>query len=554
MILLFTIGVLKAQEDSLKYKSYEYLLEKIGVHEYNNPERGEIYAIAYINKGKEDKEFSKIGLGYYFLSLMNDERKTIQYIDSALFYNEKISNNRLQVIYYSKKGDLLYNTGDYKEALNSYLNAKKYINKEVSVYNASDIDYNIGLIKLRIGDFKEAQKSFKESYQLHIDNKITDKYSEGYLINLNSLAFSYLYTHQLDSASFYNDIITKKAKKDENLSYYFYKSRILEAIINYDRGNYKQGLDSIIKYEPHIEKSKDSLDLALIYLYKGKGLQKLGDWNHALPLFKKVDTIIQKRKIFNSQLKENYNILYDYYKSKDDIKNQIIYIEKLHHFDSILYNNNSYLKTTLLEKYDGPKYVEEKEKLIAKLQNKDISRKYTIYTLTLLTLLFLASTFYYYRKKHLYKKRFDKLIDEKNIKSQIIPETKIIKKELQIPENIVAETLKKLEHFEKENQFLNNNITLNSLAKKLGTNSAYLSKIINFHKDKNFSVYLSDLRIDYVVQALKEQPKLREYTIKAIAFEVGFKNSESFTTAFYKKNKLYPSYFIKELQKREKAI
>lgn len=95
----------------------------------------------------------------------------------------------------------------------------------------------------------------------------------------------------------------------------------------------------------------------------------------------------------------------------------------------------------------------------------------------------------------------------------------------------------------------NTSINLNSLAKNMGTNSNYLSKIINFHKGDNFSTYLSDLRIEYTIEALQKQSKLREYTIKTIAHEVGFGNTESFTKAFYKKTGLYPSYFIKQLKK-----
>ena len=38
----------------------------------------------------------------------------------------------------------------------------------------------------------------------------------------------------------------------------------------------------------------------------------------------------------------------------------------------------------------------------------------------------------------------------------------------------------------------------------------------------------------------------------AIAQEVGFNNSESFSKAFYKKTGIYPSYFIKQLEKENK--
>ena len=118
---------------------------------------------------------------------------------------------------------------------------------------------------------------------------------------------------------------------------------------------------------------------------------------------------------------------------------------------------------------------------------------------------------------------------------------------LEILPEVIEEVLKKIDQFERENQYLDNTVTLHNMAKYIGTNSSYLSKIINSYKHKNFSTFLTDLRINYVINALKEDPKLREYTIEAIAFEVGFKNVQSFRAAFHKRTKLQPSYFVNQL-------
>lgn len=83
------------------------------------------------------------------------------------------------------------------------------------------------------------------------------------------------------------------------------------------------------------------------------------------------------------------------------------------------------------------------------------------------------------------------------------------------------------------------------MQKKLETNSTYLSKTINQYKNKNFSQYINDLRIEDTITRLREDKKFRNYSIKAIAEEVGFSNSESFSKAFFKKTGYQPSYFIK---------
>lgn len=153
-----------------------------------------------------------------------------------------------------------------------------------------------------------------------------------------------------------------------------------------------------------------------------------------------------------------------------------------------------------------------------------------------------------FKKQLVYKRRFKSLIGKTENKTNA--NTVQPKKEIpDISKEIVEQVLDELEKFETSKAFLNNKVTLVSLSKTINTNSNYLSKIINFYKKKNFSTYISDLRIDFCINQLKKDKNCRKYSIKAIASEIGFNNAESFSKAFYKKTGLYPSYFIKELEK-----
>jgi len=49
---------------------------------------------------------------------------------------------------------------------------------------------------------------------------------------------------------------------------------------------------------------------------------------------------------------------------------------------------------------------------------------------------------------------------------------------------------------------------------------------------------------------LKQDSRFRKFTIKAIANEIGFNTDQAFSKAFYKRTGIYPSYFIKELDKQ----
>jgi AraC-like DNA-binding protein len=75
-----------------------------------------------------------------------------------------------------------------------------------------------------------------------------------------------------------------------------------------------------------------------------------------------------------------------------------------------------------------------------------------------------------------------------------------------------------------------------------------LSKVINEQKGKTFVHYINDLRITYAVDQLQAQPKLRNYTMLSLAKEFGFNSAEAFAAAFYKRHKIKPTFFIKELE------
>jgi AraC-like DNA-binding protein len=118
---------------------------------------------------------------------------------------------------------------------------------------------------------------------------------------------------------------------------------------------------------------------------------------------------------------------------------------------------------------------------------------------------------------------------------------------LAISKEILEAVQLKLHAFETQKLFLNQELSLSSLAKLLGTNSSYLSKIINHTKGKSFKHYLNDMRIDHAYYDLKAHPKKRKFTIEAIAFDNGFKSAESFSKKFKERFEIYPSVFLKSL-------
>lgn len=70
-------------------------------------------------------------------------------------------------------------------------------------------------------------------------------------------------------------------------------------------------------------------------------------------------------------------------------------------------------------------------------------------------------------------------------------------------------------------------------------------------KKKALAIILTIYESIFVIDKLNEDSIFRKYTVQAIAQEIGFNNSEAFSKAFYKKTGIYPSYFIKELEKQK---
>ena len=122
---------------------------------------------------------------------------------------------------------------------------------------------------------------------------------------------------------------------------------------------------------------------------------------------------------------------------------------------------------------------------------------------------------FFKRREQKNKAAFQKLLDETK------EDTSHAVKKI-IPEAQTQQILDALKKFERDHLFLQQNCTLPFLAKKLNTNTAYLSNIINVYKNQSYTSYIKKLRVQYSIKRLKDDPRFRAYTIESIAKECGF--------------------------------
>lgn len=140
------------------------------------------------------------------------------------------------------------------------------------------------------------------------------------------------------------------------------------------------------------------------------------------------------------------------------------------------------------------------------------------------------------------QKLLEQLHDKKN-KRRILS--------LDVNEEKAKHILSKLKELEKKELFKNQNYSLNEVAKQIGSNSTYVSKVINKYWKKTFIEYTNELRVDAVILKLKEDRIYRKFTLIAIAESVGYKSLHSFNKHFKKNTGITPKKYIEYFQINE---
>jgi len=165
--------------------------------------------------------------------------------------------------------------------------------------------------------------------------------------------------------------------------------------------------------------------------------------------------------------------------------------------------------------------------------------KYGAENATLYYGLWIGLSFTIYALGHLGIYRFGILEEQKNIhhfsanNSSVIVEIKANQNE-----HLIA--------FERfilgDKNYLDNHLSLESVAEALGINKSYLSRIINAELGKSFSDYVNELRVEEAKTYLLN-PEFSKYTLISIGLEAGFNSKSAFNSTFKKFTGMTPSEF-----------
>ncbi|KFF16957.1 helix-turn-helix domain-containing protein [Flavobacterium hydatis] len=560
VLLLFTTALFSQKKetfvipDSLKGTSFKEL-EKRFEDYFISKKTKALYADVYYKKSKQqkDKIIQANGLYMAAMSTTNDA-VALQYADTIIALTKKSNDFNYPAKGYILKSNFLMKKMDLKASLTNILEAEKYSLRKGNIEQNLLVNQQIALIKIELGKSKEALPLIIKNYN-HFKSK--NIHSINYVYTTWVLADIYIRLKKIDTALYYIKDLQKQINSDNR----FYKYLIMYEGICY---NYKKEfLKSAVLLDKAIiilTPTSDKLNLAISYYYRGKNiLQNEKDIDKAIYNFETADSILVKSGLNTIDLRNNCIQLIEIYKKLKNNEKQLYYLNRLLEIDSYISKNDIILGEQINKNYDTPHLLLQKENVILK-----INQEKRIYIgIGFIVLIGLGFSLFYLLKtkkeKQLYENRLNELLhihNEENKKNEIdksaletvIEPNENNQKTIVLPKEKANEILGKIAEFEKNKGYLEPNINLADFAKRLETNSTYLSKTINQYKNKNFSQYINDLRIEDTITRLREDKKFRNYSIKAIAEEVGFSNSESFSKAFFKKTGYQPSYFIKNTE------
>lgn len=565
LLLFFIIGnvLFQAQINHVEKNILERLTYKELEEEFYKDRSGDVnsarsIANYYLKKAKFEKNTDQIAEGYVMLHFDESLPNALQYLDSLQHITKNSKENIYPARTYLLRGILYFKNDNLQSALNNYILGLKYAKEKGNKRQIAMAHINIAYLNNYIGKHAETAKVLRH-YAYNADYMNEDEKNS---LKLN-LADAYIEISKMDSAYILIQEGLQDSRKSKNV-YRYYQNLGLLGYYNLHSKNYQKAIDGLLECEKYFftnnNGSKRNQHYTLLYL--GKSYAGLHEKEKAVDFFRKIDSMVLKTNYIYPELRDVYTYLIDYYKENNAKEKQLYYVERFLKVDQVLDTRFRYISRELPRRYDTPELQQEKENITNELTKRK-SLFYIVLSLLLVShLLFINVYFKYKKSEKNYKKIAQDLIQsvnenrgsrESEIKKEILPETLPVENTEDrtprtISEDIAQTILKELDIFESKDQFLNKGITLGSLAKKIKTNSKYLSEIINTYKGKNFATYLNDLRIDYAISRLANDKKFRSYKIPFIAEELGYNNEQAFTLAFKKRTGTPLSVYLKEIE------
>ncbi len=440
---------------------------------------------------------------------------------------------------------------DYNKSLDNLLIAEKFATQHENFKQIIKIKSNLSTILYSLGKKDRAIEEIKKNITLiDANNKNGDLYLEDWKIK-NTLNLGIIYVDKynesknrilLDSASIiFNGMLLLKLD-----DYYLAQANSRLGIVNNYLGNYENATKYYKKSIQSYTKLKLQNEIDIIVYNLGYNYYKQKKYSEAKNIF--LDII---RNTKDSAI--DYNYLFSHKNLAD------IYTYEKN--DSAIYYSDKFLvlysKKTETEKEELAKSYSEIEKKdlnkeIIFLKNENTNQhklhKWFLIFIIILIASFSFFAYFFIKKRKATERKLNELISElKESKIEDKPKEFIAQKITTENERKIIEGLLKIE---KEAYFLKKDFNLHNTAKRIGSNTTYLTAVIKNYKKMSFNDYTNELRINYILKELMVNEKLQNYTIQSLAEVVGYKNGASFSKIFKLKTGVTPFQFIEKIKQQ----
>lgn len=579
-VLFFVLNTAFAQQKSaLTEEEYLILQEKIRLNYNANVDSALVYA-KQMSKSNNFKHLAFAnGAMTQLFQIKGNTKLSKEKYSLALKYLEKVPESRdkvqLKSYIFNYGGLAEWKRGNFSAALDKYQQGMKLSVEIGDIIQIVKFRGNIALINEAVGNYQLAINNLKQLNDF-VDKNEGIFTKEDFLnrksninVNLGSAYENYFIKNSdkkflLDSAEYYY-------KRAINYSQNFADNKItaklsLGNIYNW-KGDYKAAEKTYYDIVFYSQQNNQP-DLLCVANYN------LGDiyfttkkYDKALVFFKKCDSLAEITKSNNMDfLKSNYYQAKIYnLKNEPELayKHSKVYLDNYEDFQTKL--NHEALEVNY--KLGVNDLTEEMVVIQEKYQYDVLINKAlkVFYVLLVVGIVFLLIK--NIRDKNKAHKKMNALIEEfkaniekkNNAEIEIEPqeieevfETEEIhlKKEnltLSIDEAKENKIVEKLLALENKLEYLNADFTLPYVAKKIKTNTTYLSYVVNKRFGKSFGEYSNELKINYVINEMITNHMYRKYSTQAIAESVGFKNAVSFAKSFRKRTGVSPAQFANNI-------
>lgn len=544
IFLIHSTSILSQEmtKDQLFQLSFDSIVKLESELDYGTDYSKKVFDV-HILKAKYVKDTAQLAEAYRKRVWGEDFETAIQYVDSSIYISKKLTDESLKSRIHYSKGVLLYEGDRPQESLKEYITAYKYAVKANNYEHIIDCLNSISGLKREYAQELEAILLQRKSLELLKEHQgEIDNYDLTHLITLDNISRCYLQVRNIDSARFYTrkgiDLSLKMGDMET------YRSLgILDAQINYYDGNYLKAKDSLLKYIEHTE----GFSRADALFYMGMIEGKVGDLNKKRACFTAIDSILEENGLpLMDNVKETFQFLLKEAIESREKGLEHKYVNRLVYYDSLLGETQRHIRNVTLNEFDLP-FQKNAERQMKKKFYSEKSKMLYLFSFSLgLSMLILI--FYYWNYKKVQRKL--KIVMNERVEPLKRDPKKDDIAQMDIDSEVVQNTLKALDDWETSLGYLNQKTSQNSLATELGTNTTYLSKIINTYKGQTFSNYLKDLRVTYAVNHLKENPGIIDtHSTIQIAEMFGFNSLDVFTRAIKTKIGLTPALFFKKIKR-----